>query len=207
MDKTPSAALALLLAACTPGAIAASNTDLSVTGIITPASCTPSLSDGGVVDHGKLTARDLELDKPTSLQTGEMRLHVQCEGATFFTLTTLDNRAGSSAINQAHHGLGIINDDQKLGSVALGLFDPVADSQPVQAILSRDGGATWYPSSYLGHAGLTSFATPSDPYTPIALQELSARLRAFTMIVPATDLTLLDEVPIDGQATLQLKYW
>ena len=179
MDKTPSAALALLLAACTPGAIAASNTDLSVTGIITPASCTPSLSDGGVVDHGKLTARDLELDKPT----------------------------GSSAINPAHHGLGIINDDQKLGSVALGLFDPVADSQPVQAILSRDGGATWYPSSYLGHAGLTSFATPSDPYTPIALQELSARLRAFTMIVPATDLTLLDEVPIDGQATLQLKYW
>jgi len=39
------------------------------------------------------------------------------------------------------------------------------------------------------------------------MQDLSARLRAFTIVVPASDLTLLDEVPIDGHATLQLKYW
>lgn len=207
MDRTTPAAIMLLLAACTPGAFAASTTDLSVSGIITPASCTPNLSNGGVVDHGKLTAKDLHLDAPTSLQTGEMSLQVNCEGATFFTLTTVDNRAGSSAINPAHHGLGIINDDQKLGSVAFGVFDPVADNVPVQAIQSRDGGATWRPSSYLGHAALTSFAATNAPATPIALQDLSARLRAFTIIVPATDLTLLDEVPIDGQATLQLKYW
>ncbi|OPA97274.1 hypothetical protein BFW88_04550 [Pseudomonas fluorescens] len=207
MDRTTPAALAIVLAACASGAIAASDTDLNVTGIITPASCTPSLSDGGVVDHGKLTAKDLHPDKPTSLQVGEMSLEVVCEGATFFTLNTIDNRAGSSAINPALHGLGIINDDQKLGSVAFGLFDPVADSVPVQTILSRDGGAHWSPSAYLGHVALTSFSAPGGPYAPMAMQTLNARLRAFTMIVPATDLTLLDEVPIDGQATLQLKYW
>ncbi len=207
MDRTTPAVLATLLAACTCGAFAASSTDLSVSGIITPASCTPSLSDGGVVDHGKLTAKDLHPDAPTSLQAGEMSLLVQCEGATFFTLTTVDNRAGTSAINPAHHGLGMINDDQKLGSVAFGVFDPVADSVPVQTIQSRDGGASWRPSSYLGHAAFTSFAPPGGPYTPMAMQTLSARLRAFTIIVPASNLTLLDEVPIDGQATLQLKYW
>lgn len=207
MERTTPAALALLLAACAPGAFAASNTDLSVTGIITPSSCTPTLSDGGVVDHGKLTARDLDPDKPTSLQVGEMSLQVQCEGPTFFTLTTLDNRAGSAALNQAHHGLGMANDDQKLGNVAFGLFNPVADSVPVQAILSRDGGATWIPSAYLGHTALTSFAPLSGPDTPMALQTLSAQLRAFTTIVPASDLSLLDEVPIDGLAVMQLKYW
>lgn len=207
MERTPSVAFAILLAACSPSVFAASSQDLSVTGIITPASCTPVLSGGGVIDHGKLTAKDLHPDFPTSLQAGEMQLQVQCEGATFFTLTTVDNRAGSSAINPAHHGLGIINDDQKLGSVAFGVFDPVADSVPVQTILSRDNGASWRPSSYLGHAALTSFAPPAGPYTPMALQTLNARLRAFTVIVPASDLTLLDEVPIDGQATLQLKYW
>ncbi|WLI07840.1 DUF1120 domain-containing protein [Pseudomonas sp. FP597] len=206
MDRTTPAALAIVLAACASGAVAASNTNLSVHGTITPASCTPNLSDGGVVDHGKLTAKDLHPDKPTSLQAGEMTLQVVCEGATFFTLNTIDNRAGSSAINPAHHGLGIVNDDQKLGSVAFGLFDPVADSVPVQTILSRDGGAHWSPSAYLGHAALTSFSAPGGPYTPMAVQTLNARLRAFTMIVPATDLTLLDEVPIDGQVTLQLKY-
>lgn len=206
MERTTPAALALLLAACAPGAFAASNTDLSVTGVITPSSCTPTLSDGGIVDHGKLTARDLDPDKPTSLQAGEMNLLVNCEGPTFFTLTTEDSRSESVALNPAHHGLGMTNDDEKLGNVAFGLFDPVADGAPAQTILSRDGGATWYPSSYLGHTGLTSFAAPSSPTTPMALQTLSARLRAFTMIAPAKDLTLVDEVPIDGLAVMQLKY-
>ncbi|MEX5491445.1 hypothetical protein ABFV43_21890, partial [Pseudomonas fulva] len=85
-----------------------------------------------------------------------------------------------------------------------GVFEPIADSVPVTAIMSRDGGGSWGPSSYLGHAALTSFAAPGDTRTPIAMQDLSARLRAFTIVVPASDLTLLDEVPIDGHATLQL---
>jgi hypothetical protein len=36
---------------------------------------------------------------------------------------------------------------------------------------------------------------------------LSARLTVFTTIVRANDLTLVDEIPIDGHATVQLKYW
>lgn len=207
MQRYTPAALALLLSTGMPGAQAASQTDLSVTGIITPSSCTPALSGGGVIDHGKLTGADLDRDLPTRLQAGEMQLTIVCEGATLFTLNTVDNRAGTSAINPAHHGLGMVNDDQKLGSVALGLFEPMADGVAVYSVLSRDGGASWGPSSYLGHAGLTAFATASDTSRPIALQDLSARLRAFTVIAPASGLTLLDEVPIDGQVTLQLKYW
>ncbi|OYU07851.1 MAG: hypothetical protein CFE47_08995 [Pseudomonas sp. PGPPP1] len=208
MDKHTPAAFALLLAACAPAAFAASTTDLAVTGIITPSSCTPSLSDGGVVDHGKLSARDLDPVLPTRLQTGEMHLEVHCEGATLFTLTTVDNRAGTAAINpRSMHGLGMVNDDQKLGAVSFGVFEAVADNAPVQTIMSRDGGTTWGPSSYLGHAALTAFTTGGVPHTPMALQDLSARLRAFTVIAPAGDLSLLDELPIDGHATLQLKYW
>ncbi|WP_339417697.1 MULTISPECIES: DUF1120 domain-containing protein [unclassified Pseudomonas] len=204
MNKT---ALTFLLAAFTPGAFAASNTDLNVTGAITPSSCTPMLSNGGVIDHGKMTARDLQPTKPTQLDPAEMRLEVQCEGETFFTLSTVDNRAGSSAINPAHHGLGTTPEDQKLGSVAFSLFDPVADGNAVNVIISRNGGASWSLSPYLGHKALTSFAAVgAPPHTPIALKKLSVRFRAFTIIVQSTDLTLLDEVPIDGQATLQLKY-
>ncbi|AKS06222.1 DUF1120 domain-containing protein [Pseudomonas trivialis] len=198
--------LALLLATCAPGVFAASSADLSVTGIITPSSCTPTLSNGGVVDHGKMTAKDLRPANPTQLDPAEMRLEVHCEGATFFTLTTVDNRAGTSAINPAHHGLGTTADDEKLGSVAFSLFDPVADEAAVNVISSRNGGANWSLSPYLGHQALTSFAAVGGPNTPIAIQDLSARLRTFTIIVPADDLTLLDEVPINGQATLQLKY-
>lgn len=204
MDKST---LAFLLAAFAPIAFAASSADLNVSGTITPSSCTPSLSNGGVIDHGKMTARDLQPARPTLLDPAEMRLEVVCEGETFFTLSTVDNRAGTSAINPAQHGLGLTPAKEKLGGVTFTLFDPVADASPVKVITSRNGGANWSATPYLGHEALTSFAALDGPNTPIALKLLNARLRAFTIIVPATDLTLLDEVPIDGQATLQLKYW
>lgn len=206
MKKHLSLSAAAWLLIGTSSAFAASSTDLSVTGTITPSACAPTLSDGGIVDHGKLTAKDLDPLLPTRLPVGEMQLAVHCEGATLFTLTTLDNRAGTSAIQPEYHGLGVVNDDEKLGSVGFGVFEPQADHRPVLTIMSRDGGASWGPSTYLGHAGLTAFATPDAPRTPIAIKELNARMRAFTIIAPASDLTLLDELPIDGHATLQLNY-
>ncbi|NUT76536.1 DUF1120 domain-containing protein [Pseudomonas sp. C1C7] len=206
MERCSAVLLASSLIACAPMSFAASSTDLSVTGIITPSACAPTLSNGGIVDHGKLTAKDLDHQLPTRLPAGEMQLEVHCEAATFFTLTTLDNRAGTSAIKPEYHGLGVVNDDQNLGSVAFGVFEPQADGNSVLTIMSRDGGVSWAPSSYLGHAGLTSFAAPGDPHTPIAIKDLNARMRAFTIIAPASDLTLLDELPIDGHATMQLKY-
>ena len=208
MERCSRTLLTTLLITCAPAALAASNTELSVTGTIMPGACAPVLSNGGVIGHGKVTARDLDPLMPTRLPAGEMQLQVHCEGTTYFTLTTLDNREGSSAINPAFHGLGLVNDTEKLGSVAFGLFEPLADSRPVQTILSRDGGGTWAVSSYLGHAGLTAFAAPGGPpHFPVAMRDLNARLRAFTIIAPTNDLTVLDELPIDGHATLQLEYW
>lgn len=206
MDRYALALLAPLLLACAPAIHAASNTELSVTGLITPSACTPSLSGGGIVDHGKVTVKDLNPEKPTSLQNGTLYLDVNCEAATLFTLTTIDNRDGSSAIHPNHHGLGVINDDQNLGSVAFGLFDTVADGAAVKTIMSRNDGASWRVSSYLGHAGLTAFASLTDLTTPIAIKDLNARLTAFTTIVRANDLTLTDEIPIDGHVTVQLNY-
>jgi hypothetical protein len=207
MENNTRALAATLLMGCVPAAFAANTVDLSVRGSITPASCTPSLSGGGIIDHGKLTAKDLAPEKPTALQTGTLILQVNCEAATFFTLTTFDNRSGSSAFHPSSHGLGMINDDQKLGSVAFGVFDPIADDVPVRTILSSNDGVSWRPSSYLGHAGLTAFAAQSDVTTPVAIKDLSTRLTVFTTIVRANDLTLVDEIPIDGHATVQLKYW
>ena len=39
-------------------AMAASSVDLSIKGSITPAACTPTLSNGGVVMHGKISYSD-----------------------------------------------------------------------------------------------------------------------------------------------------
>lgn len=206
MERCSLVLLASLLSACAPSALAASTTDLSVTGMITPSSCTPRLTSGGVIDHGKVTMKDLDAEQPTRLPTGTLYLYVNCEGATLFTLTTRDNREGSSAIHPSHHGLGVVNDEQNLGSVAFGLFEPVADNESVRTIMSGNDGASWRASSYLGHAGLTAFAVPTDLTTPIAIKDLHARLSAFTTLVRANDLNLTDEVPIDGHVTVQINY-
>ncbi|MEB0044372.1 MULTISPECIES: DUF1120 domain-containing protein [unclassified Pseudomonas] len=196
--------LAALLVA--PSVLAASTADLAIKGAITPNACIPALSDGGVIDYGKLSAKALTSDVYTSLPQQSLQLSVRCEGPTAFTLNTLDNRAGSSALYDHWHGLGMTPNNEKLGSTGLGLYNPVADGVSVRTISSVDGGTTWQPSVFLGHSALTAISAAAPPLTPIAVTNFDAELRFYTHIAPTNDLTLIDEVPLDGEATLQLTY-
>lgn len=193
---------ALLLS---PTAFAASNTDLLVRGSITPSACSPVISGGGTVDFGKVSVKDLNTDTYTDLPRETMLLSVRCDGPTYFTLNTIDNRSGTAASHFSWHGLGTTPSDEKVGDAGLGLYLPVADGVSVRTISSRDGGVTWMPSVMLSHTLLTAIAH-SDDVIPIAVQELDAEIRLITHIAPANNLTLTDEVPIDGHATVQVNY-
>lgn len=206
MDVRTSTLVVTLLIGVTSQAEAASSTDLAVTGLIIPSACSPSLSGGGVIDHGKVAARDLNPDTYTSLQRQVMRLNVRCDGPTLFSLSTLDNREGTSAIQDRFHGLGMTANDEKLGSASLRLSTAVADTEAVRTIVSTDGGATWVEGTYLGHTAMTAVASATGSLTPIAVQELDADVRLNTMIARSDSLTLVDEVPLDGHVTVQLRY-
>ncbi|MBA1428403.1 DUF1120 domain-containing protein [Pseudomonas orientalis] len=184
--------------------LAASSHDLTVKGIITPSACAPMVS-GGTIDFGKVSVKDLNPDTYTDLPRETMLLNVRCEGPTIFTLNTIDNRAGTTASHFSWHGLGVTPNDEKVGDAGLGLYMPVADGVPVRTITSRDGGVTWMPSVMLSHTLLTAVAD-NDGLAPIAVQELDAEIRLITHIAPASNLTLTDEVPIDGHATVQVNY-
>ncbi|AIG02812.1 Protein of uncharacterised function (DUF1120) [Pseudomonas fluorescens] len=188
-----------------PSAFAVSTTDLAVKGAITPNACEPMISSGGVVDFGKMSAKSLNADQHTDLPRQILTLSVRCEGPAFFTLNTIDNRAGSSANHHHWHGLGMTPSGEKLGGAGFGLYNAVADSEPVQTIVSEDGGATWATAVLLSHTGLTAVAQAGTS-VPRAVKELDAELRLYTHIAPANGLSLVDEVPIDGHATVQLKY-
>lgn len=188
-----------------PPVFAASSTDLSLRGAIIPNACEPMISGGGTVDYGKMSAKALDPERPTSLPRQSMQMSVRCEGPTFFTLTTFDNRSGSSAIHDDRHGLGMTPNDEKLGSVGFSLSNPIADMTAVRMILSEDGGATWHPGAVLGHQFLTAIAV-GNVLTPIAVKDFDAELVLFTQIAHANSLTLTDEVPLDGHATVQLNY-
>lgn len=189
-----------------PFALAASSTDLTVTGAITPNACTPMLSEGGIVDHGKFSSRDLNQDRETRLTPKTLQLTVNCDSAIAFRLKPIDNRSGSDADDGIAFGLGFINGDQKLGFVEPRLINPMGDGVAVRPIFSYNNGGTWGNSSTLYPRAITAFSTVGGANTPIAVKDLVSDLRVQTWIARADSLDLTNEVAIDGSVTIEIDY-
>ncbi|WP_342353302.1 DUF1120 domain-containing protein [Pseudomonas frederiksbergensis] len=205
MKKYFAALSATALIGVAPYALAVSSTDLTVTGTITPNACTPTLSDGGVVDHKTISSKDLNQDKVTDLPDKTLQLLVNCESAIAFRLNPIDNRMGSGTGGNLF-GLGFINGNQKLGSVDVRIMSPLADGVAVQPLESQNNGDTWYKSSYLAPNALTAFASTGGPNTPIAIKDLVTDLRIYTQIARADSLDLSNDVALDGSITLEVLY-
>ncbi len=205
MDRYFPTVLAGLLLVNIPLASAGSQTEVKVTGWITPQACMTGLSDGGTVDHGNIAVRDLNQDKNTLLPRSTLRLSVQCKGATFFALTTIDNRHGSSVIPN-HHGLGTTPNDENLGSVSLSLSNPVADGAAVRTLMSLDNGGSWFTGTVLGHSNLLAIASVDNISQPMAVTAFDADITFYTRIARADGLTVAGRVPINGHMTIELRY-
>ncbi|MCW8275288.1 DUF1120 domain-containing protein [Pseudomonas sp. PCH199] len=205
--KTLLAALcASSLISLAPYARAASSTDLTVTGVITPVACTPSVSNGGKIDIGKVLVKDLNQNSSTQVGFHQLAFAVACNSATLFAINAIDNRAGtSSSPAPAFFGLGMTAADEKVG-----YFEPAggsiqADGQAAQLIVSRNNGDTWSSTKRIASDALTSISFISGT-TPIAVKNLSMFLYVTTYVAPANGLTLKDDTPMDGSATFEMKY-
>lgn len=198
--------LAAALLASAGNALAASSVDLTVKGLITPSACTPALSNGGAVEYGKISAKDLQPDRPTPLEQQILQLTVTCDGMTLMALESQDNRDGTDFNNDSmEFGLGLINGNEKLGAMQLRLISPVADGVPVRTIGSEDGGNTWFTENYLMRHQLLSVADAST-VAPMPVQAFSADLYVTPRIAPTSGLTLTNEAAIDGSVTLTVRY-
>ncbi|MBE8592126.1 DUF1120 domain-containing protein [Pseudomonas sp. MAFF 301449] len=198
-----SVAASVMLLTCATS-YAASTVDLTVKGLIVPSACTPSLSSGGIIDHGKISAKDLRPDNPTLIGSHSMTIAVICDGAIPFALNSIDNRADSALMGSVF-GLGFINTTQKLGWYQLTLQNAVADGVQVKTIASGDGGNTWYDEKFWDPK-LYMSVTNTDGAQPIAVKELVAQLLVNTSIARTDGLDLSNEVTLDGSATLEVKY-
>ena len=197
--------LAAVLLASAGNAVAASSVDLTVKGTITPSACTPSFSSGGNFDLGKLAAKDLNVDTITRINTN-MQIRVACATSTLFAFEGNDNRQGSVPdSHEGNFGLGIINGDEKPGSFYAVLTSAVADGVPARFILSTDGGASWWPSGELT-VGVTNAVANNTSLTPMPVQVLTGEMELKVLIVPSKNLTLTQEVPLDGSATVTVRY-
>lgn len=198
------ATTALLIASA--HTFAASSVDLTVKGLITPSACTPALSGGGTVDYGKISAKDLNVDRATSLPLQILQFNVTCDAATLMAMEAKDNREGSDNNNDfMEFGLGLINGTEKLGNMTLRLIRPVADGVPITTVASYDDGVTWNFDSNLMRGYLLAPAAVGTN-TPLPVQQWTSDLYVAPQIAKTSELTLTNEVAIDGSVTLTVRY-
>ncbi|HEF4757825.1 TPA: DUF1120 domain-containing protein [Pseudomonas putida] len=208
MKKATSHLLALLcLLTVRPVALAASNVELNVTGRITPNACDVLLSDGGLVDHGKVPARTLNQHELSPLPTRQLDLSVNCDEPLLFVLVGVDSRADSSLGPGFYYGLGwnVHAPDERLGTVSLALRNAMADGETALVLASSNHGLTWFPENNVYPDNYMGFAKPGT-LVPEPHQLLVATLHINTSINAASFLTLNQEVPLDGAIVLDLKY-
>jgi hypothetical protein len=199
-----------LMLSLVPAAFAASTVDVAVRGTITPSACTPLLGQGGLIDYGKIAARDLNRETFTPLPNAGLAVGVDCEAATLFALKLTDNRAGSSATEPDGFGFGVVNGSEKVGVFHTTLHTPLADDAPITQLQSLNYGQTWSvveENVALPALRLAAFGNnASGTWSPLPIRELRVQLRISAFIAPAQGLTLDREVPLDGSATLDLIY-
>lgn len=210
MNKPLSLLTAGLLLTGASSVFAASSTDLTVKGSITPGACTPSLADSGTVNYGTIPAKDLNETSRTKLVDKSIQLTVKCDEAVQFAISAADNRPGTAEEDSPlSFGLGLINGNQKLGSYYLSFRNPTTDHS-VDVIHSSNEGASWHSFFDIDYMERNDWIAFDDPTvggrTPAFLQNLTVDIRLLTQIAPANTLTLTSEVQLDGSATLQIVY-
>jgi type 1 fimbria pilin len=201
---------ATALISVAPFAVAASSTDLTVTGVITPQACTPSLSNGGIIDNGKISAKDLNLDTNTRVGVHPMQLSVTCSAPMAVALYGIDNQA-SSTLADNYFGLGFTDKGEKIGIFRADIKSAMADGSTLTPIRAYDISGTrpdWVRIEVLGKDQYTSAGTsaPGGRYIPSPVENLTMDLEVVTYIAPANSLTLTDEIKMDGSATFELTY-
>lgn len=205
MKKYLAAVSATALISIAPYALAASSTDLTVTGTITPSACTPRLSNNGEIDVGKTSVQDLNQTQSTPLDGHPMQLTVDCDAPTTYTLSQTDNNPGTTAA-AGWFGIGRTAAGEKLGFFFAQITSTLADSQVAQAIYSEDNGSTWERSRYLEPDYPVSVGSATDHSAQIPVKNLVMDMQIDTFIARADSLTLTDETPINGSVTIEVKY-
>ncbi|MFJ5235243.1 DUF1120 domain-containing protein [Pseudomonas neuropathica] len=197
--------------------------DLRVKGTIVPASCVPFLQGGGVVDYGNIAAEDLNQTSFTVLEKKEVVFNINCRSMTKVGLKAQDGKGfsqvpgilaatiGSDYTDNYNYGLGATVDGENIGGYAVNLkpgsFN--AGGASVKNINSLDNGTTWVETA-TGAVGqtdnLASWSSNTGTLTPISFITLSGVMEVQAVINKASELTINNDVPLDGLTTFELSY-
>jgi type 1 fimbria pilin len=196
-------------AALAPSAFAQS-ADLSINGRIFPGACVVDLGNGGVAELGSIRLESLQADMTTVLDDVDLNMNIACQSAVRFALEGVDNSHDSS-ISPSQYGLGVTAADEKIGSARLGFVDVTADGEAAQSMTSDDGGDTWVVNLFpetatIGKGSMLGFRVGTGGQGPMPIKDLQGTVKVRATIAPTSELTVTEDVPVQGNATINLTY-
>lgn len=180
-----------------------------------PAACNVELSNGGLVDFGRLSKNDLNPDRNTRLPPKELTLRVGCDAPAQFALVMHDNRSGTATVNsEIYYGLGLDNRSNKIGLYSLNVDPANASADSFARVYRTDSttqGVAWSTSSSnpipiarKSYLGFTDSAASTAG--PASIQNLTTTVTVDAVIAPTASLDLSTAVHLDGSATIEMLY-
>ncbi|MEP9171609.1 DUF1120 domain-containing protein [Enterobacter hormaechei] len=203
---------------------------LKLTGTLTNAACTPSLSNGGVADYGRIMLSDLSPTDTNQLGNRDVTLSISCTSPTKVAWTIVDDRADSvqkltiknTGWNNGEswgnflYGVGKTAGDVNLGAYAVVIHSSsiTADGDSAQGLTSVPGpdDDVWVYMSATSEPvrpSLNMFTVGpngSGSLYPKAYSNAVFPLRVSLAIQGTDALAITDDTNIDGQATISLVY-
>jgi type 1 fimbria pilin len=221
-------ALACLMAAASNAMAAGPSSTVSIKGTVKPLGCTPTLSNGGVVDYGEIRESALIRNDYNQLPHKELTLQISCGAPTLLSISSQDSRAdakistGGFVVKDAGQdgydatedsilfGLGKTASGKILGSYVVALpITTVSDSKNVDLIVHDQGTSGWTKAldgvQRSDSQRQQSVAT-TGTLVPVAIKNISFNLMISAALDYASRLNITDATPIDGSSTISLNY-
>lgn len=189
-------------------------------------SCRGQLS--GDIDFGRIVVRDLARDVSTAFEARTSpSLRIECDSPTRFALRVVnDNRHGTAVRpvgqsgafpDEALFGVGKTAAGENIGSYVLLWGQPGMSAQGrAHATFSMDGGLSWSAAGSASRTARTASYQRGDRLAyaleygtidgPSELRTVTLPLSARLHVAPSKDLSLGEETPIRGSATIEIIY-
>lgn len=194
-------------------ASAANIANMSISGQITPASCSIA-QIGGDVDFGGLAAGTLNRTTETALSMTDRTININCVGPSLVSFRLIDNRKSTRAPNHStanQFGLGLDSSGNPIGYYRMLTKPPTTDGSTGRLMRSLDGGAIWTPDNnnnlWLYNQDSAIYALdPTTGASPGLMTNSSLTYTLKAYVEPLNSLNTTAPIQIDGSTTLELTY-
>lgn len=210
-------ACVLLAAAAAPiMASADQSAVLKITGLITPAACTPTFTGGDTIDYGIIAAASLSSTDANPLAAKTTQLSIACDRPMKFAVHARDERPGTAIEDlvtfpdygpELKYGLGTF-DGTRIGAYSMKITRASSDVGVARPLLGNPDGTGWQPTGggFRNTGNLIGFGLGASALEPAGHGLVTLDIGVYTTLDKGSNLPLSEDIPLNGQSTFEVVY-